>query len=120
MKLKKCLITGFMITLLVNGTLVGSPVWAGRMAGPSAIIENMAYPLPNKPSFAVLPFNNTSGEAEPKYICDGFTNSLFDTLFKRTDVFVIHPMSTSKYVQNHIPLNRSPKNWAFNLSLRVI
>lgn len=97
MKLRNWLFTGFMINLLVCGTLAGSPVWGGRLPEPSASIENMAYPLPNKPSFAVLPFNNTSSEAEPKYICDGFTNSLFDILSNTTGVFVIHPMSTSKY-----------------------
>ncbi|MGD9150155.1 MAG: tetratricopeptide repeat protein [Desulfobacterales bacterium] len=97
MKLRNWLFTGFMITMLVCGTLAGSPVWGGRMPEPSASIENMAYPLPNKPSFAVLPFNNTSGEAEPKYICDGLTNSLFDALSNTKSVFVIHPMSTSKY-----------------------
>ena len=97
MKLRNCLFTGFMITLLVCGTLAGSPVWGGRMPEPAAAIENMTFPLPNKPSFAVLPFDNTSGEAEPKYICDGLTNSLFDALSNTTGVFVIHPMSTSKY-----------------------
>jgi TolB-like protein/Tfp pilus assembly protein PilF len=97
MKLRNCLFTGFMITLLVCGTLAGSPVWGGRMPEPAAAIENMTFPLPNKPSFAVLPFDNTSGKAEPKYICDGLTNSLFDALSNTTGVFVIHPMSTSKY-----------------------
>jgi TolB-like protein/Tfp pilus assembly protein PilF len=97
MILKNWLFPGFMIILLVCGALAGSTVWGGRMPEPAASIENMAYPLPNKPSFAVLPFNNTSSEAEPKYICEGFTNSLFEVLSDSSGVFVIHPLSTSKY-----------------------
>jgi TolB-like protein len=35
----------------------------------------MAYPLPDKPSIAVLPFDNMSGDSEQEYIADGFTES---------------------------------------------
>ena len=87
----------FMITLLVCWVLPGSLVWGGSGTEAPASIHNMAYPLPDKPSFAVLPFNNSSAETEPKYISDGFTNSLFDALSDTSGVFVIHPMSTAKY-----------------------
>ena len=33
--------------------------------------EKMAFPLPDKPSIAVLPFTNMSGEKEQEYFCDG-------------------------------------------------
>jgi adenylate cyclase len=97
MQLRNWLFTGFMITTLVCATLARSPVWGGRPAMAPASIENMAYPLPNKPSFAVLPFNDESGEAEPKYISEGFTNTLFEVLSDSSGVFVIHPLSTAKY-----------------------
>lgn len=99
MKLRNWVFTILMITLLFCGMLPGSPVWGGSVGAPASI-ENMAYPLPNKPSFAVLPFNNSSGEAEPKYISEGFTNSLFDALSDTSSVFVIDPMSTAKYQGN--------------------
>ena len=63
----------------------------------SASVENMAFPLPEKPSFAILPFNNTSGDAEPKYLCEGFTETLFDALSDNSSVFAISTMSTDKY-----------------------
>lgn len=30
----------------------------------SASVENMAFPLPDKPSFAILPFENMGGDPE--------------------------------------------------------
>ena len=97
MKNRNLIFITLIITLLVSGTLPGSLVWGGSSNEASASIANMAYPLPNKPSFAVLPFNDTSGDAEPKYLCEGFTNTLFDALSENLGVFVISTMSTSKY-----------------------
>jgi adenylate cyclase len=42
----------------------------------AASVENMAYPLPEKPSIVVLPFNNLSGNPEQDYIADGITSYL--------------------------------------------
>jgi adenylate cyclase len=35
-----------------------------------ASVEKMAYPLPDKPSIAVLPFDNLSGDSEQEYFCN--------------------------------------------------
>jgi adenylate cyclase len=38
--------------------------------------EKMAFPLPDKPSIAVLPFVNMSGEKEQEYFSDGITENI--------------------------------------------
>ena len=39
-----------------------------------------ALPLPDKPSIAVLPFQNMSGDAEQEYFADGMVEEIITTL----------------------------------------
>ncbi len=41
-----------------------------------ASVERMAFPLPDKPSIAVLPLDNMSGDPEREYFADGMTEDL--------------------------------------------
>jgi hypothetical protein len=41
-----------------------------------AKVERMAYPLPQKPSIAVLPFTNMSGDPAREYIGDGISENI--------------------------------------------
>ncbi len=97
MRLRNWIYIAFMIVLLGYWALQSSPVWGGSETEAPASIENMAYPLPNKPSIAVLPFDDTSDDSEPKFISDGFTNTLIEALSENPSVFAISPMSTFKY-----------------------
>ena len=54
-----------------------------------ASVEKMAYPLPDKPSIAVLPFVNMSGDPEQEYFCDGMTDQIITALTKAPRMFVI-------------------------------
>ena len=54
-----------------------------------ASIGQMAFPLPDKPSIAVLPFNNMSNDLEQEYFADGITEDLITDLSKISDLFVI-------------------------------
>jgi adenylate cyclase len=68
---------------------------------PSAVevasVERMAYPLPDKPSIAVLPFENMSEEPAQDYFGDGLTEQIISTLSKLRGLFVISRSSTFTY-----------------------
>jgi TolB-like protein/class 3 adenylate cyclase len=51
--------------------------------------EKMAFPLPDKPSIAVLPFVNMSGDPDQEYFSDGLTEDLITDLSKTSDFFVV-------------------------------
>ncbi len=62
-----------------------------------ASVENMAFPLPDKPSIAVLPFVNMSGDDKQEYLSDGFTEDLITSISKIPRIFVISRQSTFTY-----------------------
>jgi adenylate cyclase len=59
--------------------------------------EKMAFPLPEKPSIAVLPFDNMSGDPEQDYIADGFTENIITGLSQIPEMFVIARNSVFTY-----------------------
>jgi TolB-like protein/class 3 adenylate cyclase/Tfp pilus assembly protein PilF len=62
-----------------------------------ASVEAMAFPLPEKPSIAVLPFDNMSGDPEQDYIADGFTENIITGLSQIPEMFVIARNSVFTY-----------------------
>jgi adenylate cyclase len=62
-----------------------------------ASIEKMAFPLPDKPSIAVLAFDSMSGDKEQEYFSDGITDDIITTLSKTNQLFVISRNSTFTY-----------------------
>ena len=59
--------------------------------------EKMAFPLPDKPSIAVLPFMNMSGDPELEHFSDGITEEIITALSKTPKLFVIARNSTFTY-----------------------
>jgi adenylate cyclase len=57
----------------------------------------MAYPLPDKPSIAVLPFDNLSEDPKQDYFSDGLTEEIITALSKIDSMFVIARNSTFTY-----------------------
>ncbi len=57
----------------------------------------MAFPLPDKPSIAVLPFAYTSGDPKHEYLSDGITDAVIAALSKSSQLFVIGRNSTFTY-----------------------
>jgi len=62
-----------------------------------ASIEKMVLPLPDKPSIAVLPFDNMSYDPKQEYFSDGITDEIITALAKIPDVLVIARDSTFVY-----------------------
>jgi adenylate cyclase len=59
--------------------------------------ENPPLPLPDKPSIAVLPFTNMSGDPEQDYIGDGLSENIISALSISSKLFVIARNSTFTY-----------------------
>jgi len=90
---------GFIAAVLVV-IIVAMGIWQFYLQRPSvepASVEKMAYPLPDKPSIAVLPFENLSGDPAQEYIGDGITENIITALSKIPEMFVIARTSTSTY-----------------------
>ena len=60
----------------------------------------MAHPLPEKPSIAVLPFDNMSGDPEQGYFADGMTEDLITDLSKLSNLLVIASQTALKFKEN--------------------
>jgi class 3 adenylate cyclase len=75
-------------------------VWQFYMRRPSvepASVEKMAFPLPEKPSIAVLPFDNMSGDPEQDYLGDGIAEDITTQLSQIHNLFVIARNSSFSY-----------------------
>jgi adenylate cyclase len=84
--------------VIVAGGLIGWNIYLQQSKKiEPASVEKMAYPLPDKPSIAVLPFDNMSGDSEQEYFCDGLTEEIITSLSKVPKLFVIARNSTFTY-----------------------
>ena len=72
-----------------------------------SILSDMAAPrpLPDRPSIAVLPFINVSGDPEQEYFVDGITEDIITALSKWRWFLVIARNSTFAYKGKSIDLN---------------
>jgi adenylate cyclase len=56
---------------------------------PAALVESVSLPPPDKPSIAVLPFDNLSNDPEQEYFSDGLVEDLITDISKISGLFVI-------------------------------
>jgi TolB-like protein/class 3 adenylate cyclase len=68
--------------------------------------ETAALPLPDKPSIAVLPFENMSGDPEQEYFADGMVEEIITALSRIRWLFVIARNSTFTYKGQAIDVKR--------------
>jgi adenylate cyclase len=68
-----------------------------QIAGSGAVQARPALPLPDKPSIAVLPFRNFSGDPRQDYFADAFTDEVITELSRSRFLFVIASNSTFTY-----------------------
>jgi adenylate cyclase len=69
----------------------------GRPATQIDIPAKPALPLPDKPSIAILPFENMSGDPEQEYFADGVVDEIITALSRMRLLFVIARNSTFAY-----------------------
>ena len=63
----------------------------------AAPVTTDTLPLPEKPSIAVLPFTNMSGDAEQEHFSDGISEDIITALSKISKLFVVARNSTFTY-----------------------
>jgi adenylate cyclase len=61
----------------------------GQQSPTQQSIESEPLELPDKPSIAVLPFDNMSGDPEQEFFADGMTEDLITDLSKISGMFVV-------------------------------
>jgi len=71
-----------------------------------ASAKKMAFPLPDKPSIAVLPFVNMSGDPQQEYFSDGLTEDIITALSKVQRLFVIARNSTFTYKKKPVKVQQ--------------
>ena len=89
------LIAAIVAAIVVGGLAVWLKPWQAQLE--RADPARMAYALPDKPSIAVLPFENLSADAEQAYFSDGVTEDIITDLSKISGLFVIARESSFTY-----------------------
>jgi adenylate cyclase len=82
---------------LIAVLIVGTVTWAIWNSYVRPVPPKPGLELPDKPSIAVLPFINLSGDPEQEYFSDGLTDEIITILSKVPNLFVIARNSTFTY-----------------------
>ena len=83
---------------------IAEPVHAYRVRSAKATVNSLSaspandsLPLPDRPSIAVLPFQNMSGDVEQEYFADGIVEEIITALSRMRSLFVIARNSSFAY-----------------------
>lgn len=79
-------------------------VWRWSTGKMAALATSPPLALPDKPSIAVLPFDNMSGDKEQEYFADGMTEDIITDLSKASGLFVIARNSSFSYKGRNIDI----------------
>ena len=75
----------------------GTPGPGVAAAAPATALTRATQPLPDRPSLAVLPFSNLSGDPEQEYFADGMVEEIITALARMGAFFVIARNSSFVY-----------------------
>ena len=97
--------TGLLVALVLVGVLVAAGGFAGwtyyqarsAAAAVAAFKQSASFPLPDRPSIAVLAFNNLSGDPGQEYFSDGLGEDIITKLASLSPLFVIARNSSFRY-----------------------
>ena len=90
---------------------ISEPIRVYRVAADALAVQTVrspstVLPLPDKPSIAVLPFVNMSGDPEQEFFADGMTEDLITTLSRILGLFVIARTSSFMYKDKAIDVKQ--------------
>jgi adenylate cyclase len=75
-------------------------------ASGTAPSQASALPLPDKPSIAVLPFQNMSRDPEQEYFADGVVEDIITAMSRFSSLFVIARNSSFTYKGKHVDIKK--------------
>ena len=95
---RKTAMAAIIILLIFAGGLVGWNIYLqqSKKVEPASV-DKMAYPLPDNPSIAVLPFVNLSEDPKQEYLSDSITDQIITTLSRDHRLFMIARQSSFSY-----------------------
>ena len=82
------------------------PVHVYTLADGRAASSTQVLALPDKPSIAVLPFQNMSGDPEQDYFADGIVEDIITALSRFRELFVIARNSTFTYKERSVDVRQ--------------
>jgi adenylate cyclase len=71
--------------------------WSSNSTGPHQVAAEVNHPPADKPSIAVLPFDNMSGDPDQEFFADGLAEDIITALSKVSNLTVIARNSTFAY-----------------------
>jgi len=95
---RRASIAAFITLIVVAGGLAGWNFYLRQSKRiETASLDRMAFPLPDKPSIAVLPFDDLSADSKDESLADRLSESIIYTLTYLPDMLVISRNSTFTY-----------------------
>ncbi|CAN5474325.1 adenylate/guanylate cyclase domain-containing protein [soil metagenome] len=85
---------------------IGVPVQAWRVRGASDTPSSGLNPAASKPSIAILPFTNMSGDTTQMYFSDGITEDIITELSRFRSLLVIARNSSFQYRDKAVDIRR--------------
>jgi len=103
---RRSVIIGAAAVIAVLAAVVIWQFYNSRISIESVSDERKTISKYEKPSIAVMPFRNVSGDSEFEYICDGISENIISTLSKIPYLFVIASNSTFYYKDKQVQIRQ--------------